>query len=183
MKFKNRIKELRLVTASELVGNKKNWRKHPKNQKKVMSGILHEIGYADALIARELPDGKLELIDGHLRAEIVNDAIVPVLVLDVTEQEASTLLATLDHVGSLADIDSNMLNDLIASLEISDVSLREFLNPQKTQESIDAPESIVLKPYQYAHLLLTVPITEIEKLKQFIVTAENENIRYATSSQ
>ena len=30
-------------------------------------GVLAEIGYADALLARELPDGSLQLIDGHLR--------------------------------------------------------------------------------------------------------------------
>jgi hypothetical protein len=33
-----------------------------------MNGILAEIGYADALIARETPKG-LMILDGHLRAE------------------------------------------------------------------------------------------------------------------
>jgi len=36
--------------------------------------------YAAALIARETADGKLELIDGHLRAETTPDTVVPVLV-------------------------------------------------------------------------------------------------------
>jgi hypothetical protein len=42
--------------------------------------------------ARELPDGRLQLIDGHLRAETTLDDVVPVLVLDVIEEEADKLL-------------------------------------------------------------------------------------------
>jgi hypothetical protein len=50
-----------------------------------LRGVLAEIGFAGAALARELPDGTLELIDGHLRVEMVPDSEIPVLVLDVTE--------------------------------------------------------------------------------------------------
>ena len=40
-----------------------------------------------SVTAREIPDG-LQLIDGHLRQELMGDAEVPVLVVDVTEEEA-----------------------------------------------------------------------------------------------
>jgi hypothetical protein len=33
-------------------------------------GLLNEIGFAGALMARDLPDGKLQLIDGHLWLEL-----------------------------------------------------------------------------------------------------------------
>jgi hypothetical protein len=59
MNIRNRIKELRQVPASELVPNAKNWRRHPKVQADALRGMLTEIGYADALLTRELPDGKL----------------------------------------------------------------------------------------------------------------------------
>src|SRR5262249_31410111 len=85
MKIRDRIKELRRVRASELLPNPRNWRVHPKAQVQALRALLSEVGYADALIARELPDGRLQLIDGHLRAETTPDDIVPVLVLDVTE--------------------------------------------------------------------------------------------------
>ncbi len=42
-------------------------------------------------------------IDGEMRSEIAADAEVPVLVLDVTEEEADYLLATLDPVTSIRD--------------------------------------------------------------------------------
>ena len=96
MQIRDRIKELRRVRASELVPNPRNWRTHPVPQRNAMRGILAEVGYADALLARELPDGRLEIIDGHLRAETTPDALVPVLVLDVNEAEASKILLTHD---------------------------------------------------------------------------------------
>ncbi len=70
MNVRDRIKELRRVKASRLRPHPKNWRTHPVAQQDALRGVLAEIGYADALLARELPDGSLELVDGHLRAEI-----------------------------------------------------------------------------------------------------------------
>jgi hypothetical protein len=88
VEIKDRIKELRRVEARQLLPNPKNWRRHPKEQFAALKGLLHEIGYAGALLARELPDGRLMLIDGHLRAETTPRSKVPVLVLDVTEERS-----------------------------------------------------------------------------------------------
>src|SRR5271169_4925418 len=85
--IRDRIKEFRRVQATELVRNPKNWRTHPKAQQAALRALLSEIGYADALLVRPLPDGRLMLIDGHLRAETTPDMQVPVLVLDVSEDE------------------------------------------------------------------------------------------------
>src|SRR5439155_5146083 len=96
MKIRDRIKELRRVPARNLLANPKNWRSHPQAQQDALKGLLAELGYCDALLARELPDGQLQLIDGHLRCDTTPDMEVPVLVLDVTEAEADKLLVTLD---------------------------------------------------------------------------------------
>ena len=69
MHIRDRIIELRRVRASELRPHPRNWRQHPPRQRDALRGVLAEVGYADALLARELPDGTLMLIDGHLRAE------------------------------------------------------------------------------------------------------------------
>lgn len=100
--LRDRVRELRRVPASQLNANQKNWRIHPKAQRKALSGLLDEIGFADAVLARELPDGSLELIDGHLRTEISKDQEIPVLVLDVNAEEADLLLATLDPLAGMA---------------------------------------------------------------------------------
>ncbi len=94
MQIRDRIVELRRVRAKDLIPHPKNWRTHPKRQQEALRGILAEVGYADALLARETQDG-LQLIDVHLRAETTPDQEVPVLVLDLTEEEADKLLADL----------------------------------------------------------------------------------------
>lgn len=115
----DRIKEFRRLPVSDLIPNPKNWRTHPSNQKSAMAGLIADLGYVDALIAYEGKDG-LTLIDGHLRAETTPDAIVPVLILDLDEEEADKMLATFDSVTVLAGADEFLLQDLIANIESND---------------------------------------------------------------
>ena len=74
--IQNRIKEYRTVRAGDLLPDPKNWRRHPPAQRRALQTMLDRIGYADALIARETPDG-LMLIDGHLRADLDPQAQLP----------------------------------------------------------------------------------------------------------
>ncbi len=106
MHIRDRIKELRRVRASDLRPNPRNWRTHPAVQQDALRGLLAEVGYADALLARELADGTLMLVDGHLRAETTPDAVVPVLVLDLSEAEADKVLLTLDPLAGMATTSS-----------------------------------------------------------------------------
>lgn len=124
-KIRNRVKELRMVLAKDLISNKKNWRRHPDAQRNALRGVLNEIGYAGALICREDGDGKLVLIDGHLRAGTTPDQQVPVLVLDVDEKEADTLLAVLDPLGGMARSDTNVLRDLVSGIGDHDICHRQ----------------------------------------------------------
>ena len=126
MQIRNRIKELRQVRASELLPNPRNWRRHPAGQADALRGALAEIGYADALIAYETPDG-LMLIDGHLRAETTPDMEVPVLVTDLDESEASKLLATLDPLSAMAEADTETLGLLRESVDINNQALNDML--------------------------------------------------------
>src|SRR5262245_129544 len=127
VKIRDRIKELRRVPARELLPNPKNWRSHPAAQQDTLRGLLAELGYCDATIARELPDGSLQLIDGHLRCETTPDMEVPVLVVDVTEAEADKLLATLDPLAGLAEANRDALTSLLASVETDSAAVRAML--------------------------------------------------------
>ena len=141
--IRDRVKELRRVKASDLLHNKKNWRTHPKDQMNALSSMLGQIGFAGAELARELPDGTLELIDGHARAKASGDSIIPVLVLDVTEAEADTLLATHDVLSSMAGTDAKKLNQLLDNVRVQDEALTELLGamayvPDEQKESEEA---------------------------------------------
>ena len=127
MQIRNRIKELMHVPASDLRPNPKNWRTHPKAQQDALRGILAEVGMADACLARELDDGTLMLIDGHLRAETIGEEVVPVLVLDVDEAEADKILATLDPLAAMAGADSQNLDALLREVDTGCDALQEML--------------------------------------------------------
>ncbi|NLE38179.1 MAG: ParB N-terminal domain-containing protein [Pirellulaceae bacterium] len=128
MQIRDRVKELRRVRADLLRPHPKNWRTHPDRQRDALRGVLAEIGYADALLVRELPDGALELIDGHLRAETTPEAEVPVLVLDLTDDEAAKLLAVLDPLAALAGTDRSALAGLLETVETQNEAVGNLLD-------------------------------------------------------
>ena len=139
MQIKDRIKELTRVRASELLPNPKNWRTHSENQQSAVKGILAEIGYADALLARETDDG-LMLVDGHLRAEATPDSDVPVLILDINEEEADLILATLDPLASMAETDVVALGQLMKGIDRSNEQLNVLLEDISDQFNVSVSE-------------------------------------------
>jgi DNA modification methylase len=125
--IRDRIRELRRVPAKELLTNPKNWRVHPRAQSKAMRALLEKVGYAGALLARELPDGRLMLIDGHLRKDTTPNALVPVLIVDVTEEEADLILATFDPLGTLARPDPERIKTLLETVQTDSAMIQELL--------------------------------------------------------
>ncbi len=127
MSLRDRIVGLERVRADQLVPHSLNWRNHPKQQRAALEGILREVGIAGAVLARRLPDGRLQLIDGHLRRETMPETELPVLVTDLTEEEANMVLATYDPIGAMATRDDEALRQLLASLSSSDPGLNGLL--------------------------------------------------------
>lgn len=127
MKLKDRVKSLRRIPANELLPNPKNWRQHPEQQANAMRGILSEIGIADACLGMETEDGVM-LIDGHLRADLASDQKLPVLILDVTKEEADKILATHDVVTELAEVDEEKVADLLDAIEVESDELAQMLS-------------------------------------------------------
>jgi ParB-like chromosome segregation protein Spo0J len=112
---------------------------------------------ADALLARELPDGSLELIDGHLRAETTPDADVPVLIVDLDDREAAKLLALFDPLAAEAEADHDVLAELLADVETESDAVRELIDRMLAEgelllddppEQSDPPEVEIPEAYQ-----------------------------------
>lgn len=109
--IRDRIVGFKRVKAARLVVNPNNWRVHNEGQKSVLRDILKEVGIANALVCRQLPNNKLEVIDGHLRQDADPSITWPVLILDVDENEAKKLLLSFDPLAAMATTD-------IAKLEV-----------------------------------------------------------------
>src|SRR5437773_11537641 len=100
--MKNRIKEHRKVRVGDLVPHELNPRVHNDAQRDALTALYDEIGFARSVLAYELPDGRLKLIDGHLRRDLDPDMQVDVEILDVSDAEARTLLLSIDPLAALA---------------------------------------------------------------------------------
>jgi DNA modification methylase len=127
MSLRDRVIDFRRIPVAELQPHPKNWRKHPRHQQSALRGLLDEVGFAGAVLARQDADGKLVLIDGHLRREMLPNEEIPVLVTDLTEQEAEKLLATFDPIGAMATRDDETLRELLATITTQDDGLRRLL--------------------------------------------------------
>jgi hypothetical protein len=170
MHIRDRIKELRRVPASELRPHPRNWRTHPDSQRDALRGLLAEVGYAGALLARQLDDGSLELIDGHLRAETTPDSIVPVLVLDVSAEEADKILLTHDPLAAMAGVDQERLAILL--------STADFVSPQLTKLLTSLAESASAVDEAY-EAIGDRPEVEIPESWQVIVECGSEEEQQA----
>lgn len=70
--FRDRVKELRRVKASELRRHPENWRLHNDGQRNALAAMIEDVGFATAALAFENSQGELQLIDGHLRTDLAS---------------------------------------------------------------------------------------------------------------
>ena len=151
MQFRDRIVDFRRVPASDLADHPKNWRTHSPAQLDALRGVLEEIGFAGAELTYPNGDGRLTLIDGHARKGLLGDDLVPVLVTDLTAEEADKLLATFDPLGALAGRDDDRLAELLAEVSFDDPAVNAMLRDMEADGSAGLPaeRALDLTP-QYA---------------------------------
>src|SRR6516165_2266868 len=111
--IRNRIKGHRRVRAGDLVPHEWNFRLHPEHQRAALQALYEEVGFARSLLAYELPDGRLKLLDGHLRRDLDPELEVDVEVLDVTDEEAKVLLLSIDPLAALAQTQEQLHQRLL----------------------------------------------------------------------
>lgn len=169
--FRSRIKEfLPECQTALLKPHPNNWRLHPETQKNLLAGMLEKIGKIDAILAyRSERYGGLVIIDGHQRQEM--DGSYPVIVLDVTDDEAAQILMTYNPLAELATQDTESYRELVASIETSELEQSKelaalaqiVLGEQVTQ---DKPDDVVLKrvdvksPPERIWVVIGVPLNE-----------------------
>ena len=122
--IRNRIKGHRRVRAGDLLIHELNYRLHPQLQRAALEALYREVGFARSLLAYELPDGRLKLLDGHLRRDLDPDMEVEVEVLDVNEDEAKTLLLSIDPLAELAEAQEQLRGRLMELASADSEELR-----------------------------------------------------------
>lgn len=110
--IRNRIVEHVTARAGDLLPHPLNFRRHPGGQRAALEASYQEVGFARSLLGFRLPDGRIQLIDGHLRRDLDPEMSVLVEVLDVGEEEARKLLLTIDPLAALAETDKEVVAQL-----------------------------------------------------------------------
>ena len=141
--MRNRIVRHVRVRAGDLVPHELNPRVHSDAQRRALEMLYYEIGFARSLLAYPLADGRLKLIDGHLRASMNPDQELDVEVLDVNDAEARALLLAIDPLAQLAGYDSATLDQLREVVEADSAAIKSLW--QTLQEASERTKRAVAR--------------------------------------
>jgi len=137
MAWESRIVGHGEAAPADLVGNPRNWRTHPKAQRDALAGVLDQVGWVQDVIVNKRTG---YLVDGHARVAVAaqrGEASVPVVYVDLSEDEELLILATLDPLAAMAEADTDALADLLAAVTSEDAALTSMLQELERKSSID----------------------------------------------
>lgn len=126
MAWENNVLELGLADPADLLANPLNARRHPGEQRDLLRASLDEVGWVAPVIVNARTQ---RMVDGHARVEEALSAGVteiPVLYIDVDEDDERKILASYDAVGALAVWDGGILTDLLGGLSFKSEALSSF---------------------------------------------------------
>lgn len=123
--WQNRIVGTGEEAPDQLLANPKNWRIHPQAQQEGLEEVLDRVGWVQNIVVNRRTGF---MVDGHLRVTLAmrrNEPKVPVVYVDLTPEEESIILATIDPLASLASTDKEKLKELIEEHGGEDYDLLE----------------------------------------------------------
>lgn len=138
LQLHNRITGEGDESPEALLANPFNFRRHPKWQRDALLAQMRQLGWVQRVIVNTRTG---HLIDGHLRAELALEhrlPTVPVIYVDLTDDEERLALATLDPISALAEQDQTLLTGLIAGLpDYDDPDLTALLDQLAGAAALD----------------------------------------------
>lgn len=132
----------------QLLANPRNWRIHPKAQQDALAGVLSEVGWVQNVIVNQRTG---HVIDGHARIEIAisrGEPSVPVVYVDLDENEEGIVLAALDPLAAMAGRDAEKWDALLAEITVDDAALKALLMPSKPSEGLTDPDAVPPVPVE-----------------------------------
>jgi len=127
-KFRIRITGFEQKPASAFKFNPLNFRRHGDAQRDALRTMLGDVGWVQGVIENKRTGN---LIDGHARIEeaLRDDPKqkVPYLVVDLSPAEEKAVLATLDPIGAMAEVDQATLDLLYRETILGMPGLEQLL--------------------------------------------------------
>ena len=139
-KIKNRIIGSGEEQLDQIMFNPRNWRIHPLSQQDALKGVLEEVGWVQQVIVNKRTGN---LIDGHLRCQLAareGAQTIPVVYVDVSEDEEALVLATLDPIGAMAATDKQKLDELFQDIQSDNENIQKMIAEIGAKEGIIPPD-------------------------------------------
>jgi len=120
----------------QLLANPLNWRIHPKHQQDALESVLDEVGWVQNVVVNQTTG---HVIDGHLRISLAQrreEPMVPVVYVELSEDEERLMLAALDPLAAMAAVDEDKLSELLRSVEAKSDGVQALLRDIAEQHDI-----------------------------------------------
>lgn len=130
IKWDNRIVGEGEESPDQLQANPNNWRIHSFEQQETMKAILNTVGWVQRIVINKRTQN---VIDGHMRVAIaLSEGLetVPVIYVDLTEEEEKIILSTFDAISAQAITDPEAYKTLLEDIVIDDDYLNDLVNSQ-----------------------------------------------------
>lgn len=117
--WENRIVGDGDADPAELIANPRNWRTHPDNQRAALTAVLGRVGWVQKVVVNRRSGF---VVDGHLRVAVAverGEASLPVVYVDLDDEEEGIILATFDPIGAMASRDDAIMASLLADVGIT----------------------------------------------------------------
>jgi hypothetical protein len=121
--------------------NPANWRIHPKAQQDALEGVLSEVGWVQDVIVNKRTGN---LIDGHLRCQVAarnEEQTIPVVYVDLSEDEEAIILASLDPLAAMAATDKAKLEELLHQVHSDDARVQQMMAVVADKEQLGFTKS------------------------------------------
>lgn len=125
--FRNRITGSGMEAPEQLLANPRNWRVHPKAQETALAAVLDEVGWVQNVIVNQRTGN---VVDGHLRVSLAisrGEPSIPVVYVDLDENEEGLVLATIDPLSAMAGTDKDLLAQLLGDVVTTNADLQAML--------------------------------------------------------
>lgn len=137
--YKNCITGHGVEPLDGILFNPMNWRIHPGAQQQALEGVLDTVGWVQDVIVNQRTG---HLVDGHLRCQVAarnGDKTIPVVYVDLSEEEEALVLATIDPIAAMAATDRSKLDDLLQSVQSDDERVQALIDGLGIREGIIPP--------------------------------------------
>ena len=135
------------VDPTSLVANPHNFRTHPIQQRDALGAAIAEVGFVRSVMVNKTTGN---LVDGHERvwqALHTEQHEIDVEYVELTEEEERKVIASLDHIGSMAVVDDTLLNGLLSDMETDSVGFQRLIDEMGVEvENGDTPADFT--PYE-----------------------------------